>query len=184
MAGRGAALFKVALVIFLGAIEWSRRRDFRSDGPAEFAAGLQRSLGFFSDGFLLRRMEEDRGPVLRAEIGALAVHLRGIVHLPESVEQLRIAELRRVEGDLHDLGVSGFVCTHILVRWILGVTAAITHDGVSNPRDSAKCRFDPPKASGSKSCDFGHDTAPVRFILSELSTLFDANRADHDSRSA
>src|SRR5713101_3312226 len=93
VAGGGAALFKVALVVVFGSIERAGWGDFRGDGLAEFAAGLQRGLRFFRNGFLLRRMEEDRGAVLRAEVRALAVDLRGVVHLPEGVEQLLIAHL-------------------------------------------------------------------------------------------
>src|ERR1700674_2460635 len=102
-------------------------------------------------------MEEDCGAVLRAEIRALAVYLRGIVHLPEGVEQLFVAHLRRVEGDLHDFGVAGFVGADIFVRGIWGVSAAVPHRGVDHSGDAAKLRFDPPKTSCSKGRSLGHE---------------------------
>src|SRR6266852_6486795 len=58
MAGGGAALFEVALVVVLGSIKRAGWGDFCGDGLAEIAAGLQRGLRFFRNGFLLRRMEE------------------------------------------------------------------------------------------------------------------------------
>src|SRR4029077_12967856 len=44
MAGGGAALFEIALVVILGSIEGASRGDFRGDGLAEFAAGLPRGF--------------------------------------------------------------------------------------------------------------------------------------------
>jgi len=86
MAGGCAALFEIALVVFLRAMEGAGRSDLRRDGPAKFAAILCRGLRFFRRGLLLRRMEKDRGSVLRAEVRALTVHLRRVVHLPEGIE--------------------------------------------------------------------------------------------------
>jgi hypothetical protein len=44
VAGGGAALFEIALVVVFGAIERAGWGDFRGDGLTEFAAGLQRGL--------------------------------------------------------------------------------------------------------------------------------------------
>ncbi len=86
VAGRRAALFQIALVIFLTAIKRAGRGYLGGDRLAKFTARLQSCFRFFRGGFLLRRMEENRGAVLRAEVRALAVHLRGVVHLPECLE--------------------------------------------------------------------------------------------------
>src|SRR6266481_3626813 len=120
-------------------------------------------------------MEEDCGAVLRTEVRALAVYLRGVVHLPEGVEQLFVAYLRRIEGDLHDFSVAGFVGADVFVRRVYRVTAAVAYRSVDHPGDAAKLRFDPPKASCSECCGLGHG----HLLLSgpfypDLYTLFDA----------
>src|ERR1700685_486290 len=124
MAGGCAALLEIFLVIFLGAIEGSRRGDFRSDRAAEFSAGFQCGLGLLGGRFLLRRMKENRGAVLRPEVGSLAIRLRRIVNLPEGVQQLRVTQLRRIEGHLHDFRVPRFIRTHIFVGRVWHVPAA------------------------------------------------------------
>ena len=93
MAGRGTALFKVALVVFLGSVEGTGWGNFRGYWLTELATALCRGLGFFRGGFLLRGMEKNCGAILRAEVRALAIYLRGVVHFPESVEQLLVAQL-------------------------------------------------------------------------------------------
>src|SRR5258708_40317281 len=106
-------------------------------------------------------MEEYRGPVLRAEIRALAVYLRGVVHLPERVEQLFVTHLCRIEGDLHDFGVARLVGADVLVRRIFRATAAIAYRGVNNSGAAAKLRFDPPKAPCSNCSGLGHRPSPL-----------------------
>jgi hypothetical protein len=44
VAGGGAALFEIALMVILGSIEGAGCGDFRGDGLAEFAAGLPRGF--------------------------------------------------------------------------------------------------------------------------------------------
>src|SRR5262244_4356241 len=109
MAGGHAALFEIALVILLRAIERAGGSNFGRYGPVEFLAGFQSNLGLVGDRFLFRRMGENRGTILLAKIGALAVHLRGIVHMPEGVDQRFVTDLGRVEGYLHDFGVASLV---------------------------------------------------------------------------
>src|SRR5882757_8689925 len=107
-------------------------------------------------------MEEDRGAVLRAEVRALAVHLRRVVHLPESVKQLLIGQRRWIESNLHDFGMPGFIGADVFIRGIFSVAAAVPDDGVNNSGNAAECCFYPPKASCSKGCGFGHGTAPLK----------------------
>src|SRR6266853_3495264 len=161
MAGCRAALFEIALVIFLAAIEGAGCGYLGGDRLAKFAAGLQRGFRFFRGGFLLGRMEEDSSAVLRAEIRALPVHLCGVVHLPESVEQLLVAQLRRIESDLHDFGMPGLIRADDFIGWIFSMAAAIAYNGVNNSGNLAECCFDPPKASCSKGCGSSHGAAPL-----------------------
>src|SRR5260370_5928234 len=118
-------------------------------------------------------MEEYRGSVLRAEIRALAIYLRGVVHLPERVEQLFVAQLCRIERDLHDFGVARLVGADVLVRRIFRATTAIAYRGVDNSGNAAQCRFDPPKAPCSKCSDLGHGLPSFSQLHStRLSPLF------------
>src|SRR5882762_8574284 len=162
-------------MILLAYVERAGGGYLRGDRLAEFAAGLQRGFRLFCGRLLLWRMEEDRGAVLRAEVRALAVHLR-------RVEQLPIGQCRWIESDLHDFGMPGFIGADIFIRGIFSVAAAIAYNGVNNSRNAAECCFDPPKASCSKGRGFGHGTAPlVTLILPGLRTLFDAATSPRDS---
>src|SRR5260370_11636594 len=114
-------------------------------------------------------MEEYRGSVLRAEIRALAIYLRGVVHLPERVEQLFVAQLCRIERDLHDFGVARLVGADVLVRRIFRATTAIAYRGVDNSGNAAKCRFAPPKAPCSKFSGLGH--GPLSFCQSHSTPI-------------
>src|SRR5882724_809522 len=101
-----AALFQIALVILFGGIEFAGGSDFRRDRALEFLAGFKIGPGFFRCGFLLRRMRENRGAVLFAEVGPLAVHLCWIVQLPEDVDQRFVLHFFRIEFDLDHFGVA------------------------------------------------------------------------------
>ena len=70
--------------------------------PAAFARDF-----LLGESLLFRRVIEDRRAVLRAGVGALAVERRWIVEVEEDVEQFAEREDFRIEGDLHDFGVSG-----------------------------------------------------------------------------
>src|SRR6266852_3873980 len=165
MAGGRAALFQVALVVFFGAIKGTGGGDLRGDRLAEFSAGLPRGFGFFRRGLLFRRVKENCRAILAAEVRALPVHLRGIVHLPKGVQQFLVAQFRWVERDLHHFGVSGFVRAHVFVVWIYGVAPAVTHRGVHDSGDLPECGFDPPKTSRSKRRRLCHGLSLHRSIL-------------------
>ena len=99
-------------------------------------------------GFLLASaMVEDRRAVLAAEIEALAVAGGRIVDPPECLEQLRVADLGRVEPDLDRLGVAGAVPADPLVGRVRDVPAGIPDSGLQHPVDLAEGRFDAPEAS-------------------------------------
>src|SRR5215472_12949592 len=106
MAGSGAALLQIFLVIFFGAVELACWGNLRRNRPAELAARLQRRTRLLCDSLLLRRMKENRRAVLRPEVRTLAVHLRRIVRLPEHLEQLLVTYFGGIERDLHHFSVS------------------------------------------------------------------------------
>src|SRR3979490_823954 len=103
-------------MILLAYVERAGRGYLRGDRLAEFAASLQRGFRLFCGRLLLRRMKEDRGAVLRAEVKALSVHLRRVMHLPESVKQLLIGQRRWIESDLHYFGMPGFIGADVFIR--------------------------------------------------------------------
>src|ERR1700730_14940842 len=117
MAGGGAPLFQVALVGFLGAVEGAGCEVPGGDGATEFSAGVESGFRFFCRGCLLGRMKEDRAAVLLAEIRALTVYLRRVVHFPEGVQKLLVAQLCWLVSHLHDFPVAGFVGSHIFFGW-------------------------------------------------------------------
>src|SRR5438034_1818697 len=116
MAGSDAALLQIFLVILFGAVELSCGGDFRRKGPPEFAAGFQSVASLLRNRFLLRRVKENRGAVLSAEIRTLPVHLRGIVDLPKHIQELLVTYLCRVKRHLHYLGMAGFIRTNKIGR--------------------------------------------------------------------
>src|ERR1700683_4376647 len=103
MALREAALFEVLLMILLCSPELGRRDNLRDDGPLETALdGVARGARF---GFLFRRMKENHRTVLRADVRTLAILSGRIMVVPESFEQIVVADDRGVESDLHDFSV-------------------------------------------------------------------------------
>src|SRR5919197_4190908 len=107
VADRTALLLEVLLVVVLGLVEGGRGDDLGRDALRE----PRLHLGLRGERLLLllRRVEEDRGAVLAADVRALAVPLSGVVRAPEEVEQLLVGDDRRIELDLHRLGVAGGV---------------------------------------------------------------------------
>src|SRR5580704_17060602 len=101
-------------------------------------------------------MEENRGAVLRTEIGPLPVLLRRVVHLPKGVQQLLVTYLGGVEGNLHHLGVSRFDGAYVFVGRVSSVATAVSDGRVNDPSTAAEPRLNPPKASCAKRSDLGH----------------------------
>src|SRR3546814_9071347 len=69
------------------------------------------------------RGEEDRRTVRGAKVFALAVPRRRVVDLEEELPQLAVADARRVEHDLHRLGVRAVVA----IGRVGHVAAAVAH---------------------------------------------------------
>src|SRR5258708_35114813 len=103
-----AALFEVALVVFLGAPEGLGRLNLGDDALRLEAAFVGELLDLgLGLGFLLGRVEEDGRPVLRAPVGTLAVHGGRVVQSKERVKELRGAGFLVVEGQFHYFNVDG-----------------------------------------------------------------------------
>ena len=71
----------------------------------------------------------DPGAVLRADVVALAHALGRVVALPEDLEHLLVARLRRVEDGEHDLVVAGAAGADLLVRRVRREAARVADGG-------------------------------------------------------
>src|SRR5580700_10630285 len=105
-------------------------------------------------------MEKDRGAILLAVIGTLAVHLRRVVDGPENIEQLIVAELLGIKRDLDDFGMAGRIGADVLVAGVFRASAAVADRGVQNAWDAAKRGFNTPETSRAKCSDFLHVIPP------------------------
>src|SRR5579863_2918716 len=125
----GSLLLEVLLMILLSRVEFAGGHDLRDDLVSEdvrLLDLLQRRAG----GLLLGGIvEEDCRAVLGADIGALAVKRGRIVRAPEDIEQLGVADLRRVEVHQHGLGVTRGVSADVFISGIDGAPAGITDGG-------------------------------------------------------
>ena len=153
-------LVQVGLVVVLGqvvgAAELSRRvRGLLDGGDAGSQAqsgqlaleGLTDPRGRLALG---RRRRPHRRAVLGADVVAMAVQVRGVVVLPESLEQglPALAADGRVVDNAHRLGVTGRPGAHLLVRGVGRLAAHVAHrrrdDAVLAPQDP----LHPPEAAG------------------------------------
>jgi hypothetical protein len=143
-----AALFQVLLVIFFGPIELTSRHDLGGDGAREFAAlgeALARGGG---GGLLLGRVIENGRAILRAHVGALAVALRGIVVLPEGVQQLLVRNVLRIEFNFDRFGMARAAGADLFIARVGRLAAGIADRGGVHAFDLPKGRLDSPKATG------------------------------------
>src|SRR5215469_18307378 len=108
-------------------------------------------------------MVEDRRAVLAADIEALPVAGGRIVDPPERLEQLRVADLGRVEPHLYRLGVAGAAPADPLVAGVGNMLAGIADNGLQDPVDLAEGRLDTPEAS----CGEGRALGPIRAVALE-----------------
>ena len=99
---------------------------------------------------MLGRSGEDGGAVLGADIVALAVEGGGIVDGEEDVQQVGVRDAGRVEGDLHDLGMTGATGADLLVAGVGGGAAGITGDDIRDANHLVEDGFEAPEAAAGK----------------------------------
>src|SRR5205823_11631312 len=112
--------------------------------PLDLLAVARRARG----GLLLGRVKEDRRAVLAADVQALAVARRGVVDLPEGVEQLLVADARGIEPHLDGLGVPRGVAADLIVGGLRRVAARVADRRLQDPVDLAERGLHAPKAAG------------------------------------
>lgn len=92
-------------MIILGIPPPARLQNLRRD-LATLKPLLLRQIGsLLGLGFLLRSVVEDRGPVLRARVHALAILGGGVMHLVEELQQVGVRDEGRVECHLEGFGI-------------------------------------------------------------------------------
>jgi len=96
---------------------------------AEGLGQREADLHVLGDLLLLGGMGEDDRAILVADVGPLAVHLGGVMHLEEILHERAVGDLGRIEGDLDDLGVTGALGPDLLVGGEIGLAAGIAADG-------------------------------------------------------
>ena len=79
-------------MVVLRRVEFLERHYFRDDRVMEIL--LRRNLRLLGLELLLFVVIQNDGAIGRAHIRALAVQRRGVVRLPENVEQLRVGNFR------------------------------------------------------------------------------------------
>ena len=149
---------QVVLVIGLRRIECLQRAELGHDRlPVDFR-GIE--LGYVGLRHLLLLVigGEDRRPVLRAAVGALAVQLGRVVHhREEDLQDLAVADLLRVVFDLDRFRVPrGSHRNHVVVGGRLAA-AGITGHGIDHARGVLEHALNAPEATAGN--DRGLDIA-------------------------
>src|SRR5258708_38594286 len=149
---------EIIMVVVLGWAERRRVGDLGHDRlrPAGLVA-LDGALGGFT---LLIIVYEDRRAVLRADVVHLAVLRRRIVQPEEEVEDLVVADLLRIEADLHRLGVAGRSLLPLLVRRVLERAAGVPGGRLDHTRQLADQLLDPPQAAAGQRGGLRHFSPP------------------------
>lgn len=129
VAGGGAALGEVLLVVFFGAVEGGGGLHFGDDGTIEDAGFFERGDGFARFGFLFGIVIENRGAVLRADVGSLAIERGGIVVLKKRGDEFAIGNLSGVEFDFDGFGVAGRAGADVFVGGIFFRAAGVADGG-------------------------------------------------------
>src|SRR5262249_19873897 len=111
---------EILLVIILGVVERAGRQDLRRDAAVSgfgeplllhIARSLRRAA-------LIVVIEVDAGAILCADVVPLTHPLRGIVILPEHLQQILVSNHSRIEDDEDDLGMAGHSRAHLAIRGV------------------------------------------------------------------
>jgi len=123
---------------------------FGDDRRAVGLAGLDVADDFFSHLLLRVVGVVDAAAVLRADIVALAVERGRVVHHEEDLEDFAQADLRRVEFELHHLGVAGAAGADLFVGRLDGLAVAITRLHVEHALHPVEHRLGAPEAAATE----------------------------------
>src|SRR6266511_3081476 len=91
-------------------------------------------------------LTQDDRTILRAHISALPIQRRGVMGLPENVEELLVGNLLRVELDLDHLRVTSMAAADFFVGWILLLAASVAAGHRLHAIEFLEDRFHAPEA--------------------------------------
>ena len=100
-------------------------------------------------------MKENRGAVLRAPIGPLAVDLRGIVVLPENFQQIVVRDFRGIVFHFDRFGVAGAIGANFFIGGVLGLATGVADASGGDARHLPEGGFHAPETSRCE-CGFFH----------------------------
>jgi len=111
-------------------------------------------------------MGEDGGAILGADIIALAVQRRGVMGCKENVEQVRIADDRRVIADADRFGMAGRARADLFIGRVGDRPADITALDALDALEVLIDSFRAPESAPGQRCDFlRHDRFPIHVWL-------------------
>ena len=87
---------------------------------------------------------------MRPDVRALAIGRGGIVDGEEDVQQIAIADLFWIEGDLHHLGVACAPGANLFVGGVGDVAARVARDDVFHAPHLIEGRLQAPKAAAAQ----------------------------------
>jgi hypothetical protein len=152
MARPYSLLLEIPLVVFLSAIELRGWNDLRHNRALEDVACFQRRDRLAGLRLLVGIVKENRGTILRAEIGTLSVQRGRIMILEKYSQQFPIGHALGIKFDLNGLGVTGSPRAHVLVGRILRCAACVADGGRGNALHLPERILDTPETARCKSC--------------------------------
>ncbi|CAD9218111.1 hypothetical protein BCEN4_1190029 [Burkholderia cenocepacia] len=147
----------IVLMIVLGrpviAVE---RHDLRDDRLAEHLFALELGNHVERRVALRIRMREHDRPVLRADVVALPVQRGRIVRREEDLEDLAIADARRIERHVDDFRVAGVAFADVAIARVARMAARITRLNGRHAVDVEKHGLRAPETPASERRGFKH----------------------------
>src|SRR5262249_38806543 len=146
-------LLIVVLVVVLGHPKWLRRKDLGGYFFLETARCLQRLFARLGGPVLLRVVSEDGGVVGATLVTELAIRVERIDVAPKPVDELSIADLGGIEGDLHRLVVARGLGGDLLIGRPLDRAAGISWHRPDHPWHLFEGFLHAPEATARKGGD-------------------------------
>src|SRR5665647_312277 len=143
-------LLEILLMVFFGLVEGRGRDQLSRQALLVFPRYLQLLHDLAGRFPLGLSMIKDGRAVLGPLVRSLLVDLGRVVERKELADEVGVAHLGGIEGDLDGLGVPGLVRADLLVGRGDGLAARIAHDGRYDAGDLPQLVFDSPETAGSK----------------------------------
>jgi len=154
----------VVLVVVLAGVEGVQGDDLGDDGAWEDMCGIELANVGCGDFLLLIVGIENCRTIAGANVSALAVELRRIMHDgKEDAQQRSVGDLCWVEDDLDGLGVAGAFRTHCPVVGGFSRPAGVANGSLQYALDALKDGLDAPETTTGKDGGMGFACLPAGF---------------------